>query len=326
MKTRKNVLVLVMALAVMVTMVPSTAEIKAKKARTYKTKTITVVEGKDVQVKTKKKIKSVNICSKDTTFEADKLSSKKFYVGQTTYGVKQTVKVKYTNGYTQKFKIKTVPDTYGQKIVNELKPLLADPDEGLKKVLADWVVRSGRDGDGSCRYIPTLSPVTYSFNNKKCQRNRQTKSKVYITDDKISEAFGGYSGSEKQAFIITAYMQARMTYDSKKKTMKSLYNGMKSLYNGSFKGVCMPGATAAGTVCRYLGIKSKVLVSNSLNHGWCCMYVKDKNGNAYWKGIDATAFSIDMKKIPDNDWDISVKQLKKYAKNPATILSMTCRS
>lgn len=318
MKTIKKMLMLIMVLSMVVTTVPSTVEAKAK---AYKMKTVKVTEGKEVTVKTKKKIKSVKVCSKDKTFEAEKCGSKKFYVAWTTYGVKQTVKVKYTNGRTQKFNIKTVPDKYGQKIVNELKPLLADPDEGLKKIIPDLLDRSYNGCTGSCTHRIALYRSTCSIVNNGCIHRPDTRNAVRITDDNIIEVFKDYSDSEKQAFILTAYMKGRMNYTLNKKNTRTT---MKDLYNGTFNGKCDHGAEAVEQVCRYLGIKTKKITSIKLNHSWCCMYVKDKDGNAYWKGIAATAYAMDMKSSMGSGYNPSIAKLKKQVKDTMIELEIVC--
>lgn len=154
MKTHKIYKIMLMALMLFTTSLFITG-VDAE-AKAYKAKTVKVTSGKTKTVKTKKKIKKVKIVSKNKNFTVKKTGNYKFKVSGTDRGKSQTVKVTYTNKYTQKFKIKTIKakkkttkkiPSYAQKIVNELKPLLADPDKGLQTALNDWTKRlNPRDG------------------------------------------------------------------------------------------------------------------------------------------------------------------------------------
>ena len=92
----------------------------------------------------------------------------------------------------------------------------------------------------------------------------------------------------------------------------------KKIYNGTFKGVCADGAEAGYDICQYLGLKAKYTGSMELNHGWCAIYVTDKNGVSYWHGIYTTSYGYNMKgtaSLP-NGWTMTKKQVESYKYNP----------
>lgn len=58
-------------------------------------------------------------------------------VSGTDRGKKQTIKIYFKNGRTQKVNLKTEVN-YLNKIKAELKPMLADPDKGLRTAISQW--------------------------------------------------------------------------------------------------------------------------------------------------------------------------------------------
>lgn len=304
MKNKKVVMITVFMLLIASLSITSiNAEAKAK---AYKAKTVNVTKGKSKTVTTSKKIKKVAIVSKNKNFTATKTGDKTFKVSGTDKGKTQTVKVTYTNKYTQKFKIKTVAakiPSYAQKIVDELKPLLADPDKGLQTVLTQWEKKLGG---------------TYEFKILNSYKDN-TSSEMTIED-----VMKNYTASEKKALILEVYFRTRMTYS---KADKGKYHGnrnsntyFKKLYDGTFKGVCADGAEMGYDICQYLGLKSKCTGSMEMNHGWCVIYVTDKNGVSYWHGIYTTAHSYNLKgtaSVP-NSWTMTKAQFVKYQYNPDT--------
>lgn len=274
-------------------------------AKAYKAKTVKVTSGKTKTVKTKKKLKKVKIVSKNKNFTVKKTGNKKFKVSGTDKGKTQTVKVTYTNKYTQKFKINTkaaktttIP-SYAQKIVNELKPLLADPDKGLQTAMTWW--EKPRDG---YKNVFTV----HIFNDSK------TISILYMDD-----IMKTYTASQKKALILELYFRTRMTYDSsndyKSRGTNAYY---KKIYNGTFKGVCADGAEAGYDICKYLGLKTKCTGSMEMDHGWCAVYVTDKNGISYWQGIYTTSYSYNLKgtaSVP-NSWSMTKVQFNKAVCQP----------
>lgn len=305
----------------------SITSVKAE-AKTYKTKTVKVTSGKSKTVKTKKKIKKITICSKNKNFDAlYNTSEKNFRLIETDYGKTQTVKVKYTDGSTQKYKIKTVLPSYAQKIVDELKPLLADPDKGLQTCLADWQKQlDAKEKDSDCDgYEITLTI-------------RKGLSRTIIEEmpvDDILKNLKNFTASEKKALILEAYFGQRMTYGKRcwYNTNRESNKLFKLLYQGKFKGVCQDGALIAYDICKYLGIKAYYVSYSYENHAWCCVYATDKNGKSYWRGIYATSYAYNLKAsipakfnygdVPGLCWGTSKKRLtkaklKKYLYSPAS--------
>ena len=302
-----KVMLTMLALALVMSL---TAGIHAD-AKSYKIKKVTVTKGKSKTVKTSKKIKKVTICSTNKNFTVKKTANKKFKISGTDVGKTQTVKVTYTNKNTQKFKIttkKSIP-SYARKIVKELKPLLANPNKGLKTVLNDWQKR--------LKPIP-INGWVYKFKlaNFKYGLGASIKS---LTVDEILK---NYTTSQKKALILEVYLRQRMQYGlaGHKRTESYWYNRNKNsffklLYQGQFWGKCGEGATMAYDICQYLGIKAKYVQSDELNHGWACIWVTDKNGTSYWHGIYTTSYPYSMNKSVPNKI-LTEAQVKKYVRSP----------
>ena len=282
-------------------------------AKAYTAKKVTVTKGKSKTVKTSKKIKKVAICSTNKNFTVKKTANKKFKVSGTDVGKTQTVKVTYTNKNTQKFKITTkkakttaIP-SYAQKIVKELKPLLANPNKGLKTVLNDWQKR-----------LKPRAGYTYEFK----LGNFKYGLGAPISSLAVDEVMKTYTTSQKKALILEVYLRQRMSYSTAGYDNRDTYyhnrksnKFFKLLYQGKFKGTCGSGATIAYDICQYLGIKAKYVESNELNHGWACIWATDKNGTSYWHGIYTTSYAYSMNKsVPDKT--LTKAQVKKYVYSP----------
>lgn len=325
MKTNKTFKIMLMALMLMLTLgaTGTTVDAAKKKTKTYKTQTVKIASGESITVKTKKKIKKVKIISKNRNFTVKKTASKKFKLSGTDKGKTQTVKVSYTNKYTQKYKIKTVAakntakkiPSYAQKIVNELKPLLADPDKGLEKALADWEKRIGYE-------------CVFYLNNRTCfDVDGQFTSLSYLVSAlTVDEIMKKYTASQKKALILEVYFKSRMHYSGADEC-KWKYCGNRNsntyfekLYNGTFQGVCSDGARMAYDICRYLGVKAACVMSNELDHEWCVIYVTDKNGTSYWHGIYATAYAYNLKGTTPAPWGLGWRmtreQVERYVCQP----------
>lgn len=292
-------------------------------AKAYKAKTIKVTSGTTKTVKTKKKIKKVTICSKNKKFEAYKVSNKKFKLYDTDYGKTQTVKIKYTNGRTQKYKIETILPSYAQKIVNELKPLLDDPDKGLQTSLADWKKQKESKAKAEDSTFKSCE-----IKLRICKGLSRTKIKEITVDDIMKD----YTASQKKAFILELYFIQRMKYGKScwYRFNRESNKRFKLLYQGKYEGVCEDGAAIAYDICKYLGIKAFGPANE--DHAWCCVYATDKNGKSYWHGIDTTSYSYNLKaSIPAKfDWigspaiiwdgspdpSMTTAQLKKYLCSP----------
>ena len=308
----KNTVKIMLATLTLALAMSLTAGIPAD-AKAYKTKKVTVTKGKSKTIKTSRKIKKVKISSKNKNFTVRKTANKKFKVSGTDVGKTQTVKVTYTNKNTQKFKITTkkakttaIP-SYAQKTVNELKPLLANPDQGLRTVLNDWLKR-----------LNPRAGYTYEFK----LGNWKYGLGASISSLTVDEVMKTYTTSQKKALILEVYLRQRMQYGlaGHKRTESYWYNRNKNsffklLYQGQFWGKCGEGATMAYDICQYLGIKAKYVQSYELNHGWACIWVTDKNGTSYWHGIYTTSYPYSMNKsVPDKI--LTKAQVKKYVCNP----------
>ena len=118
---------------------------QAKTKKPYKTKTIKVVEGKSKTYAKNNKIKKVKKVSKNKAFSVKILSGKyRIKVSGTDRGKKQTIKIYFKNGRTQKVNLKTEVN-YLNKIKTELKPMLADPDKGLRTAISQWGDQTGKE-------------------------------------------------------------------------------------------------------------------------------------------------------------------------------------
>ncbi len=326
MKTCKIYKIMLMALMLFAASL-SITNVEAE-AKAYKAKTIKVTAGKSKTVKTKKKIKKITICSKDKNFDATYVTSaKKFKVFDTDYGKTQTLKVKYTNGYTQKYKIKTVLPSYAKKIVNELKLLLADPDKGLQTALADWEKQIDSEKKGDSTYVG----CEIKLRNYKGLKGL---SRTSIGEMTIDDIMKNYTVSQKKALILVVYFSQRMQYGKRcyYRLNRESNRFFKRLYQGKFEGVCEDGAVMAYDICKYLGIKAYYVSCPDEGHGWCCVYATDKNGKSYWHGIDATSYSYNLKAslparfnygdVPGIEFDdysrkeLTKAKLKKYLCNP----------
>lgn len=301
MKTHKTFKIMLTAL-ILFTASLSVTSVDAE-AKAYKAKTVKVTSGKSKTVKTKKKIKKVTICSKNKKFVVYKASNRKFKLYDTDYGKTQTVKIKYTNGCTQKYKIKTVLPSYAQKIVNELKPLLADPDKGLQTSLDAWKKQKESEAKAEAKAKAKAKGSmfeSYEIKLHICKGLSRTK----IGEMTVEDIMKNYTASQKKALILEAYFCQRMEYGKRcwyrfNRESNALF---KRLYQGKYKGVCEDGAAIAYDICKYLGIKA--YGPGAADHAWCCVYATDKNGKSYWHGINTTSYSYNLKaSVPAKfDW------------------------
>ena len=123
-------------------MIPTHSE--AKKVTYYKTKKVFLQTKETKIVKTTKKIKKVvgvNQTLKGVA-KGKKISSKKikFTPGKASGNTgldEEDIMVTYTNGKKQKFIVKTV-NPYLEKIAKKLRPLVKNPDEGLRIIAHEY--------------------------------------------------------------------------------------------------------------------------------------------------------------------------------------------
>lgn len=143
MKTKmRGFVALLMAAMIMVGMIPTRSE--AKKVTYYRTKKVFLQTKETKIVKTTKKIKKVvgvNQTLKGVA-KGKKISSKKikFTPGKASGNTgldEEDIMVTYTNGKKQKFIVKTV-NPYLEKIAQKLRPLVKNPDEGLRIIAREY--------------------------------------------------------------------------------------------------------------------------------------------------------------------------------------------
>ena len=334
MKLYKIMVVALMLFAASLAIMNGKAEAKA-----YKMKTIKIPFDKQKTVKTKKKIKKITSIGHSTNqfFEDCWIkSAKKFTVNAPDHGKTKIVKVKYTNGYTQKYKIEVALPYYAKKVVNELESLLADPDEGVKKVLMDrktyWETEAGSEH--------TILIDTYTKDNGHTRK----KNKYYDESMTLDDFLKNYTKSQKKAIILRMYFTQRMNYGKwcQYRLHRSNINKFcKQLYQGKFVGVCEDGASIVYDICGFLGIKSYYIVSKAESHAWTVIHATDKNGTPYWAGINATSYAYDLKaSLPakynygTTTWyndknppaELTKKTLKKYKCAPRPQISVEFKS
>lgn len=288
-----GVLLTVLAALVLTGSFSVTTQAKTKKP--YKTKTVKVVEGKSKTYAQGNKIKKVKKVSKNKTFSVKVLSGKyRIKVSGTDRGKKQTIKIYFKNGRTQKVNLKTKVN-YLNKIKAELKPMLADPDKGLRTAISQWEAKLEKKNN-SVKYIFRLHCDYEDINQN-----------VVKTPDSftIDEVIAKFTPSQKKALILQVYLRSRMTYSYKNKGDYFYHRKSNSqyakLYNGTFKGVCADGAHMATDIANATGFTAKCVGSPEMNHTWCIVKTTDANNNDYWQGIFATSDAYNLK----NDFNIN---------------------
>lgn len=262
-----------------------TAQAKTKKP--YKTKTLKLVKGKKKTWYAGRRIKKVKKISKNKNFTVKIIDSRySLRFTGTDRNTKQTVKVYYKNGRTQKFNLKTNVN-YLNKIKAELKPMLANPDAGLKKALSDWKKRDC----GNKR-------MTYEF---KLQRTAEFENSDYESYPSYSESemYEKLTTSQKKALILEAYVHSRSHYgdpgnDNDYYHHRNSNAQFKKLYNDTFKGVCADGAAMATDIGKAVGLTTKYIGSMEMDHAWCVVKAIDESGNPYWHGIYTTSYGFSL--------------------------------
>lgn len=278
--------VLLTVLAALVLTGSASVTTQAKTKKPYKTKTLKLVEGKKKTWYAGRQIKKVKKISKNKNFTVKIIDSRySLRFTGTDRNTKQTVKVYYKNGRTQKFNLKTDVN-YLNKIKAELKPMLANPDAGLKKALSDW---EKRDCNGK--------KLTYEF---KLQRTAEFENSDYESYPSYSESemYEKLTTSQKKALILEAYVHSRSHYRNPGNNDYYRHRNsnaqFKKLYNGTFKGVCADGAAVATDIGKAVGLTTKYIGSMEMDHAWCVVKAIDENGNPYWHGIYTTSHGFNL--------------------------------
>lgn len=303
--------VLLTVLTALILTSPFSVTAQAKTKKPYKTKTIKVVEGKSKTYAKNNKIKKVKKVSKNKAFSVKVLSGKyRIKVSGTDRGKKQTIKIYFKNGRTQKINLKTEVN-YLNKIKAELKPMLADPDKGLRTAISQWETKLEKKNN-SVKYIFRLY-CDYDGINQNVAKTPDS----FTIDEIIAKC----TPSQKKALILQVYLRSRMTYNYKNKSYYTNHrksnNQYAKLYNGTFKGVCIDGAYMATDIANGTGFTAKCIGSPELNHAWCIVKATDANNNDYWQGIFATSDAYNLKNnININKDNYTKSYLSKYLYSP----------
>ncbi len=86
--------------------------------------------------------------------------------------------------------------------MDELKPLLADPDKGLQTVLSDWERQMDLEEKGDSTYQGCEIKL----------RNCEGLSGTTVEEITIDNVLKNYTASQKKALILEAYFSQRMEY------------------------------------------------------------------------------------------------------------------
>lgn len=311
---------LVLAALILTDSFSVTAQAKTKKS--YKTKTIKVVEGKSKTYAQSNKIKKVKKVSKNKAFSVKILSGKyRIKVSGTDRGKKQTIKIYFKNGRTQKVNLKTEVN-YLNKIKAELKPMLADPDNGIKTAVDMWKTKTKNHRNAK--------NIDYTFSIKALQDDGPT-----INEYTLDETLTHFTKSQKKAIIIELYLRAKTKYSQKDTNTDKSYTFnrnsnkyFKLLYNGKFTGACEASAWIGYDICKSLGIKCRVvhaMMDIKIGHAWLVIKATEPNGTAYWHGVYASSSGHNMKASMQSK-RLTNAEYHKYLYNPSeyrTYLRMT---
>ena len=292
-----SVLLTVLTALVLTGSISVTTQAKTKKP--YKTKTVKVPENakKNWYPAHDTKIKKIKKVSKNKSFSVKTVCHNDgVRISGTDRGKKQTIKIYFANGRTQKVNLKTEVN-YLSKIKAELKPMLANPDNGLRTAISQWEAKLEKKNN-RVKYIFSLY---CDYDGIKKIENAVTTPDSFTIDEVIAKC----TPSQKKALILQVYLRSRMTYSYKNKGDYFYHRKSNSqyakLYNGTFKGVCADGAHMATDIANATGFTAKCVGSPEMNHAWCIVKATDTNNNDYWQGIFATSDAYNLK----NDFNIN---------------------
>ena len=303
MKTKmRGFVALLMAAMIMAGMIPAHSE--AKKVTYYKTKKVFLQTKETKIVKTTKKIKKVvgvNQTLKGVA-KGKKISGKKikFTPGKASGNTgldEEDIMVTYTNGKKQKFIVKTV-NPYLEKIAKKLRPLVKNPDEGLRIIAHEYeqCYQTGKKD-----YFENLKSNPRAYKNML----KRTANKKYTYEWTALENLGGEctvddiikkaTKSQKIALILETYCDMNMKYnkDSKGRPVHGeggVKNRYKAIYQGTYKGVCGESSERLYEICEVIGVKAGLASNPKENHEWLCIAAVDKNGKKYWQGVPASSY------------------------------------
>lgn len=307
-----------LAAILVLTSVAASVQTQAKTKKPYKTETVKIAENakKDWYPAHDTKIKKIKIVSKNKSFSVKTVCHNDgVRISGTDRGKKQTIKIYFKNGRTQKVNLKTEIN-YLSKIKAELKPMLAEPNNGLRTAIFQWEAKLEKKTNRKYETIVFRDNLNASGNTVGNAPDDYT----------IEEAIEKMTTSQKKALVLEAYLVSRMTYSKADKG--NYYFNRKSnsyyakLYKGTFKGVCLDGAEMAYDIAKAVGLTPRLIESSEMNHAWCVVKVTDTNGKTYWQGVAATSDTISMKSnYPKNKWcnDYTKKDINKWMYSPSRI-------
>lgn len=266
----------------------------AKTKKPYKAKTVRVVATMENKIhQTKSPVKKVKKISKDKNFKVRLIPNDNKYIfvlSGADMGKKQAVKVYYENGRTQVITFKTETN-YLDKIKKELKPLLANPDAGLKKSLEQWEQRDMANKSHTYQFFYERSTDFEGENHTTAKYERYKEEDIY---KKLTT-------SQKKALILEVYVHSRSHYRMNQRWIYSNCDSsvkfnrqFQKLYNGKFAGVCADGGKIAYDIGRAVGLKTKYVSCETIDHAWCVVKATDENGKPYWHGIYTTAHGYSL--------------------------------
>ena len=288
---------------------------QAKTKKPYKTKTVKLVESKK---KTwypahETKIKKIKKVSKNKSFSTKIVSHKTgVRISGTDRNTKQVIKIYFANGKTQKVNLKTKVN-YLNKIKAELKPMLADPDNGIKTAVDMWKTKT--------KNRRNAKNIDYTFSIKALQDDGPT-----INEYTLDETLTHFTKSQKKAIIMELYLRTKTEYSQKDTNTDKSYTFnrnsnkyFKLLYNGKFTGACEASAWIGYDICKSLGIKCRVvhaMMDIKIGHAWLVIKATEPNGTAYWHGVYASSSGHNMKaSMPSKR--LTNAEYHKYLYNPS---------
>lgn len=301
--TMRGFMALLMAAIIVVGMIPIHSE--AKKVTYYKTQKIYLQTKESKIVKTTKKIKKVTGVNQTLrgVAKGKKISGRKikFTPGKASGNTgldEEDITVTYSNGKKQKFIVKTV-NPYLNKIAEKLRPLVADPDEGVRVIAREYE---------ECYQTGKKDYFEHLKSNPRAYKNmlRRSANKKYTYEWTALQNFGGEctvddviqkaTKSQKIALILETYCDMNMKYNKNSKGRPvhgegGVKNCYKAIYQGTYKGVCGESSNRLYDICEVLGVKAGLASNAKEDHAWLCIAAVDKNGRKYWQGVPATSYA-----------------------------------
>ena len=273
-------------------------------AKNLKTKKITLYDRQTKTIKTPKKIASIDV---DINIPVKKTGAKKFKVTGYPSGdfdepvCEDTIFVTYTNGDKQTYKVLVI-DRYAEKIVNELKPLLADPDNGIRMLAEKYYPGDKVMEDGTVYKRQLIRRL-------KKNDGKGVDAVGYYAKQTLDEMLSSMTVSQKEAAILQLFFTHYMTYNYGDYMPGT--GTYECIYKGTFKGVCGESACMVYGLCKMLGYDARLMssVTAGMAHQWACVAAVDADGKKYWEGIDGSSYACNVK------WKYKGIRLSEYDEN-----------